>query len=334
MLSIFLMIQLIISDINISNTIVFSKYENKQVKIYSYNFDNNKIQYIINGYEPDIFEENNFIAYIKDSSSYPGNRELTLYDYKQKTERPLNFPNIYNCSSPFFSPDGKYLLFSCIIDTYKFLKFYEDKIDFKNFEYAEIPEIIDGWQLGILDIENSKFIKITEILYDKIKNYYAPVWTSDGRHILFHDLHNLYKIDIEGNIVNQFEIRSILGEDYQKYMNSNVYFHISPDGKYLLFNCSKLSMDEYIKGDFSPIECATIFDFESKNLKRITPKGFISINPVWIKNGKRILVQGFSIYEKLRRDRLLILNPDGEITKQMTSDQSGFYFSDMDKPAK
>jgi len=202
--------------------------------IFVKNFQKNIVDTLFEGFNPALSPDGQYIAFTDYSGS---KRHVTLYDFNTKKRIPINIPNDNNYG-PTWSPDGKLIAF--------------------NIYYN------NNWYIAVSNKENTIF----KIITDKIKKgTYSPSWISDSKKILVHDLDNIYMVDLDGNILNIYSVNEIAKD---LLISSQTRFIMSIDGQKLFFSAG---VDEDSDDFEEPPEAIFYYDFHSKKLNRLSPKG-------------------------------------------------------------
>lgn len=158
-----------------------------------------------------------------------------------------------NCFGPVWSPDGSKLAFSIMADK--------------------------EWQLGLVNADGSgfRFVKNAGL---KSEAFGAPEWARDGKSIFCHDLDNIYQIDLDGNILNKWELSKILTD---ASMNGGDRLSVSPDGKTLLMDVDCGSEHERKNWD-GPQPAIERFDIVGDKAVRVMGKDDFVWQPFWLSN--------------------------------------------------
>jgi len=120
----------------------------------------------------------------------------------------------------------------------------------------------------------------------KSEAFGAPAWARDGKSIFCHDLDNLYRIDLDGNVLKKWELTKVLTE---ASMNSNDRLSVSPDGNTLLMDGDCGAEHERKNWD-GPQAAIFKFDLTTEKGARVTGKNDFVWEPYWFEQ-RRISVR-------------------------------------------
>ncbi len=177
-----------------------------------------------------------------DSKTRPGpERHIAVADAASGKVTVLKDIPSDNCFRPVWSPDGSKLAFSIMAD--------------------------GEWHLGLVNADGSsfRFVKNAGL---KSEAFGAPEWARDGKSIFCHDLHNIYQIDLDGNVLKKWELSKMLTD---ASMNSNDRLSVSPDGKMLLMDVDCGAKHERKNWD-GPQPAIEKLDLTGEKAVRITSK--------------------------------------------------------------
>jgi dipeptidyl aminopeptidase/acylaminoacyl peptidase len=171
------------------------------------------------------------------SSSQDFARFIVIVDLESKKISKLNVPN-NNYYEPSWSPDCKYISFN-VLDS-------------------------NNWQVGLINLENSDFRIIKT---DSFFGLSGATWTNDSKNIIASSS-NLFKFDLEGNIVDTIDLRKKLGNKCDCVVGAKNLYTANSD--YLVFDCG---MPEGMKNVDGPVIALFAYNFKTNELNRLTPKG-------------------------------------------------------------
>jgi TolB protein len=204
---------------------------------------------------PEISPDGTHIAFNTeaDAKTRPGpERRIAIADVASGKVTVLKDVPSDNCFGPVWSPDGKQLAFSIMAEK--------------------------AWQLGLVNADGSgfRFVKNAEL---KSEAFGAPAWARDGKSIFCHDLDNLYRIDLDGNVLKKWELTKVLTE---ASMNSNDRLSVSPDGNILLMDGDCGAEHERKNWD-GPQAAIFKFDLTTEKGARVTGKNDFVWEPYWLR---------------------------------------------------
>ena len=135
----------------------------------------------------------------------------------------------------------------------------------------------DAWHLGLVNTDGSGFrtVKNAELKPDA---FGAPEWARDGKSIFCHDLDNIYRIDLDGNVLKKWELSKILTD---ASMNGGDRLSISPDGNTLLMDVDCGSEHERKNWD-GPQPAIEKLEITADKAVRITGKDDFVWEPFWL----------------------------------------------------
>ena len=150
------------------------------------------------------------------------------------------------CSSPVWSSDGQWIIFSSQ----------------REFFY----------DLNVIKKDDTGFrviVKGTEVGHP---NYYSPCWAPDGKSLFCHNSENICRLSLDGAVLERWDIHKILPGDN---LTGNV--SISPDGNRLLIS------QEYRRDSEAPPPSLWLFDLVSQQSTRlVTPKELSVSDGCWL----------------------------------------------------
>ncbi|SOD11276.1 TolB family protein [Pedobacter xixiisoli] len=233
--------------------------DDKHVSYYDFNIK--KTTKLVEGFDPCISPDGKWIAYteyltIPDKDFYYYPRIIKLISTEDSIKKDLHIDN-KNHYGPIWSPTGEYIVFSIM----------------KN-----------NWQIGIIK-PNGSGLKILSINTDLA--LYGPTWTQDGKFVFVHDLETLYKFDLEGKIIKQYNLTQIFGDKY--FLSSSTRFWLTSNTENLIFEAG---IPEYIEGLKEPSNAIFCYNLKTKRVSRISKKGMYT-NYFWIDNQDKIYFSSF-----------------------------------------
>lgn len=236
-----------------------------------YHFSTGKTKELIKGYDPCISPDGKWVAYT--ASTKGGGRKVKLINTETSEKKDLKVTNQNNYGGV-WSPTG---------------------------EYLAINIFAENWDIGIINPNKIDFQRLTSD-----KGLYSPTWSHDGKFILAHDLYNLYKFNVNGKLIKQYNLEELSGDRFN--FSSATQFYLSSDNQKLIFESA---VDETIIGKELPssIFC---YDLTTKEVNRLTPKG-LSTYDVWVDKQDNVYFAGFKntieprkIYQTSLTDTTLI----------------------------
>ena len=187
----------------------------------------------------DISPDGKSIAY--SSYSHPGQRVIKIIDIDSQEKRVLDIPqrNVYMGS---WNNNGKYIVL--------------------NSQETELSH----WRPVLYDVEDGRVYDIDWL--DAESDYYNPVFSPDGRKLVFHDVSRIYICDFfKGQaslsfVINTEDLCTVDNAGFSDYCK----FQLSSDGNYLVFTVETDILEE----DICPKITLCCYNIHSGRLRRIT----------------------------------------------------------------
>ena len=223
----------------------------KENAIWISNIDGSAPKKIADGQSPDLSPDGTRLAYntVQDIGQ-PAHRQIAIVDLATGQTSILKDIPSNNCMEPRWSPDGKRLLFDCYIDNEKLT--------------------------GVVNADGTGFQKIPES-GPTHQNYWAATWTADGQSYFAEDMEYLYRLGLDGKILDKWAIEKIVPHGG---MSGDVRLDASPDGKTLLMD---VDMDENgRKGWDGPLPSIWTLDLATGKATRLTPKTLYAWDCRWL----------------------------------------------------
>ena len=133
-------------------------------------------------------------------------RHIAVVDLAtNKTNVFKNVPsdNVYY---PSWSPDGTRILFTLRVN--------------------------ELWDLGLINPDGTEFRTLKKGEQDKV-TLYSPCWARDGKSIFCQDVTDVYHLDVNGTVLDQWKIEKIIPNGD---MSGDGRIDVSPNGKFLLLS--------------------------------------------------------------------------------------------------
>jgi TolB protein len=152
-------------------------------------------------------------------------------------------------------------------------------------QLAFVLQAGDSWHLGVIKADGTDFRELNKTEHDQ-EPLYSPCWAGDGASIFCHDLTNIYRIALDGSIVNQWPISRLTPNGA---MSAGDRIDVSPDGKRLLLS---VEMDEeYSRADWEgPVPALWSFDLATDVAVRLTSKDLFAWDGCWLDNTNILFV--------------------------------------------
>jgi TolB protein len=192
-----------------------------------------------------------FITVEKSASTYE--QHIAVYGIAEGTTAVFSEVPGDNSYHPVWAPDGKRILF--------------------------LLRENDVWNLATIAADGTNF----QILKRGAQNrapFYSPCWAHDEKSIFCQDTVNIYRIGLDGTVLNTWRIETIVPGGG---MSADGRIATSPDGKRLLLSVDMAG--ESTRSDWDgPPPALWTFEIASGKSARITPTGIFAWNGCWIDN--------------------------------------------------
>jgi Tol biopolymer transport system component len=246
------------SNLGIGETLNFDLVFYRNDSIFFYDYQTNKINFIIEGSQPCLSNDGRKIAYTKtqiDTLTQKLIRRIMIFDLISNQSFSLNIDS-QNHYNPMWSSSGKFLIFSI---------YYHNK-----------------WEIGIIGAENINF----KILSDEIsQNVFSPSWGRDDNTIVFHDMYKIYLVTRDGIVKHTYDIGQI--DNNELAISSSSKFLVSTESDLIVFDATYRSEDIV----YDPETPIFIYDITKKNYRRITPPNTSCTN-LFLMNNNKLLFSG------------------------------------------
>lgn len=194
---------------------------------------------LINAVDPALSPNGKFLAITRNSGNTSNyKRTISILNLLSNEEKSLNIDNdnYYYAS---WSPDNLKLAFNVFID--------------------------NNWQVGLINADLSGYRHFTD---KNITGMMMPTFSEDSKFLYAHNLENIYKFDLQGNIIKTISISKLIGEDY--FLSSNTRFYLFDNDENIVFNAGFADKN---KDEFYDEPPETIFKYNivSKKITRLLP---------------------------------------------------------------
>jgi len=148
---------------------------------------------------------------------------------------------------------------------------------------------------------------------------FEPTWGPDST-LVFHDNNNLYRLKLDGSLVEKIATSKIAGE--ANAISSSDRFEYCPTNPNLIAFTKVVPRTPKYASHFSdPGVGLFTYDVSSGSRTRVSRPGMIAFAPCWSKNGKYLVFAGYpeSDYKQAYPFKVYKVNPDGSGLKKMGS---------------
>lgn len=211
------------------------------------NIDGTSVKKLTTGSQPDISPDGTRVAFNTNDSKTTPERHIAIVELASgKVTVFSKVPSKYSFD-PAWSPDGKTLLFSTLID--------------------------NDWQLAQINADGSSYRLIPHT-----NNFYAPTWSADGKTFFCQNLDSIDQRSLDGTQIKKWNVRAILPNSS---MNSSSSLNASPNGKMLLLEAD-MEEDSNRKDWDGPPPALWLLDLATDKTTRLTDAGVFAWSPYWI----------------------------------------------------
>jgi TolB protein len=135
------------------------------------------------------------------------------------------------------------------------------------------------WDLGLINADGTDFRVLKKGDPNEVTRY-SPVWARDGQSVFCQDMTNIYRLGLDGAVIDQWKIDKIIPNGD---LSGDCRIDASPDGKRLLLGI-EMGEEANRKDWDGPLPALWSFDLDSQRAVRITPKKLFGWDGVWIDN--------------------------------------------------
>ncbi len=135
------------------------------------------------------------------------------------------------------------------------------------------------WDLGLINADGTDFRVLKKGDPNEVTRY-SPVWARDGQSVFCQDMTNIYRLGLDGAVIDQWKIDKIIPNGD---MSGDCRIDVSPDGKRLMLGI-EMGEEANRKDWDGPLPALWSFDLDSQRAVRITPKKLFGWDGVWIDN--------------------------------------------------
>lgn len=129
---------------------------------------------------------------------------------------------------------------------------------------------------------------------------FNPVWAPDSQSIYFHDMNNLFQVDLSGQVVGKTPLGLIV-EDKAAITSSDSFLPCPTDPEVLAYTKSVPGSRLFERIFGEPNTALFLYETRTKSRKRLTPVDLLSIDPIWSRDGRFIYFSGY--YDREGRAR-------------------------------
>lgn len=145
------------------------------------------------------------------------------------------------------------------------------------------------------------------------KAVFSPRWHPDGNAVVFHDLDNVFLVDLDGRTLQKWSVKELTGR--ANSVDSLCSFVFCPGNpKLLAYTAAVKGTPKFEKAmGGEPNTALFTIDLQTKSRKRLSPPDMVCTDPAWSKNGKTIYLCGYreAHYFESYPFRIYSIKPDG-----------------------
>ena len=153
---------------------------------------------------------------------------------------------------------------------------------------------------------------------EKRLTFFGLTWSPDGGSLIFHDLHHIYRVTLEGKTATTTPVEQITGEPY--CVSSSDRFVQSPADPRVLAYTRAVGGPRLFERRFGePKSGLFLYHAGSRTSKRLTPPDLLATSPAWSKDGAQIYFSGYYGRDRAAAPlRVYRIRPDGTGLAEVT----------------
>lgn len=122
---------------------------------------------------------------------------------------------------------------------------------------------------------------------------YEPVWATDGRSILFHDMQNLFRVGIDGKLGQRTPLQAITGRR-DAVTSADRFVPCPTDADVIAYTVEAPGSALFLKRVHEPPSALFVYNARGRTRSRLTPETMTAISQSWSPDGRSLLFTGYT----------------------------------------
>ena len=152
---------------------------------------------------------------------------------------------------------------------------------------------------------------------------FNPIWSPDSQSLYFHDMNNLFQVNLSGRVMARTPLGSIV-EEKAAITSSDSFLPCPTDPAVLAYTRSVPGSRLFEHTFGEPNTALFLYDTRTKSRKRLTSIDLLSLDPIWSRDGRFIYFSGY--YDREGRARypfkIYRITRDGSGLTQITAGET------------